>query len=88
MSGTSQRERIQGTIVGSLRRIAPEIDPADLDPAMDLREQVDIDSMDFLNLVIAVHRELGVDIPEVDYPKLVTLAGFADYVEARLSPGQ
>ena len=44
--------------------------------------------MDFLNFVIAVHRRLGVDIPEIDYPKLVTIDGAIKYLTAKLSSTQ
>jgi acyl carrier protein len=54
-----------------LNNIAPEIDMSGIDPAADLRETMDIDSMDFLNFITALHRRLGIDIPEIDYPKLV-----------------
>jgi acyl carrier protein len=47
-----------------LGNIAPEMDLRKLDPGADLRDALDIDSMDFLNFVIALHRRLGVDIPE------------------------
>jgi acyl carrier protein len=42
--------------------------------------------MDFLNLVIALHRRLSVDIPEIDYPKLVTLDGAMTYLRAKMAP--
>ncbi len=64
--------------------IAPEVDLATIDPAADLREAVDIDSMDFLNLVTALHHRTGIDIPEIDYPKLATLSGIIAYLEAKL----
>ena len=67
-----------------LGNIAPEADFNSLDRSADLREAIDIDSMDFLNFVIAVHRRLGVDIPEIDYPKLVTIDGAVKYLTARL----
>jgi acyl carrier protein len=67
-----------------LGNIAPEMDLQKLDPAADLREALDIDSMDFLNFVIAVHHRLGVDIPELDYPKLTTLDGAATYLKSKL----
>ena len=67
-----------------LGHIVPERDLGTLDGAADVREALDIDSMDFLNFVIAVHRRLGVDIPELDYPKLITLDGAAAYLAARL----
>ena len=71
-----------------LGNIAPERDLATLDAAADVREALDIDSMDFLNFVIAVHRRLGVDIPELDYPKLVTMDSAAAYLAARLRPAR
>ena len=68
-----------------LNNIAPEIDMTGIDPAADLREAMDIDSMDFLNFITALHRRLGIDIPEIDYPKLVTLDGAMTYLKAKLS---
>jgi acyl carrier protein len=75
---------IRKVIQEELNNIAPEADIANVDPAADLREAIDIDSMDFLNFVIAIHRRLGVDIPEIDYPKLVTLDGAFAYIDAKL----
>lgn len=75
---------IHTVVYEELNNIAPEIDLATVDPAGDLREALDIDSMDFLNFVSAVHRRLGVDIPERDYPKLTTLDGAIAYLAAKL----
>jgi acyl carrier protein len=66
-----------------LSNIAPEADLATVDPAADLREALDIDSMDFLNFVTAIHQRLGIDIPELDYPKLVTLDGMIAYLNRK-----
>jgi acyl carrier protein len=65
-----------------LHRIAPEVrlDSADLDAP--IQEELDLDSMDFLNLVTALHDEVGLDVPERDYPKLGTVNGFIAYVAA------
>jgi acyl carrier protein len=63
-----------------LARIAPEVEFEGIDPKASLREQCDIDSLDFLNLVTALHKRLGVDIPEADYPRLETLQGVIDYL--------
>jgi len=71
---------IRKVLQEELNNIAPEIDMASLDPASDLREALDIDSMDFLNFVTAVHHRLSLDIPEVDYPKLVTLDGAVAFI--------
>ncbi len=67
-----------------LGNIAPEVDLSKVDPAADLREALDIDSMDFLNFVTALHHRLGIDVPELDYPKLVTLDGAVKYLQSKL----
>jgi acyl carrier protein len=79
---------IRTVLQEELGNIAPEMDLRTLDPSADLREALDIDSMDFLNFVIAVHRRLRVDIPELDYPKLVTLDGAVGYLAAKLGSGK
>lgn len=61
------------TILRCLSEIAPDRDPATIDPRADLREALDLDSMDFLRFAQALHRELGVEIPESDYPRIATL---------------
>ena len=63
--------------------LAPEIDPATLDTAGELRAQVDLDSMDFLHLLEAVAAETGVEVPERDYPMVQTITGLATYVDGR-----
>jgi acyl carrier protein len=75
---------IRKVVQEELNNIAPEVDLAAVDPAGDLRETFDIDSIDFLNFITAIHHRLGVDIPELDYPKLVTLDGAVAYIAARL----
>lgn len=84
MSDTDIRKVVQE----ELSNIAPEVDMASVDPAADLREAIDIDSMDFLNFITAIHHRLGIDIPEIDYPKLVTLDGAVAYIKAHLKPAQ
>ncbi|MFO0733146.1 MAG: acyl carrier protein [Nitrospiraceae bacterium] len=55
--------------------IAPEADLTTLNPDASFRDQLDLDSMDFLNFVLALHKELQIDIPEADYPKFASLNG-------------
>ena len=74
---------IRKVVEEELNNIAPEVDLATIDPAGDLREAFDIDSMDFLNLITAIHHRLGVEIPELDYPKLATLDGAVAYIAAK-----
>ena len=65
-----------------LHRIAPEVDLDDVDPDAPLQEAMDLDSMDFLSLVTALHEATGIDVPERDYPYLATVAGFTAYIAA------
>ncbi len=73
---------LRETVLRVLGEIAPEADPTTLKPDVSFRDQLDIDSMDFLNFAIALHEELGVEIPEADYPKLATLDGCVEYLAA------
>ena len=73
-------DEIRTVVIVELSNIAPEMDIAGIQPNADLREALDIDSMDFLNFITALHEKLGVDIPERDYPKLITLAGAVAYL--------
>jgi acyl carrier protein len=66
-----------------LLQIAPEADLKTLSDDEDMREALDLDSMDFLNFVIGLHKASGVDIPEVDYPKLFTMKGVVKYLARR-----
>jgi acyl carrier protein len=77
-------EQIRKTVIDALTRIAPEIDPASIESGASFRDQLDLDSMDFLNFVLAVHDRLGVEIPEADYRHLSTLDGAVAYLAARL----
>jgi acyl carrier protein len=71
-------------LIGRLRHVlsdvAPELDIAAIPDDADLRNDVGIDSMDFLNFVIGISKQLSVAIPEADYGKVATLAQCADYV--------
>jgi acyl carrier protein len=75
---------IRTALKEELGNIAPEIDMNSVDPAADLRDALDIDSMDFLNFVTAIHHCLGIEIPEIDYPRLRTLDGAVSYLKAKL----
>ena len=78
-----QAASVRESVLRVLGRIAPEADLAALDPGADLRDQLDIDSMDFLNFAIGIHRELAIDVPETDYSRLRTLDGCVAYLEER-----
>jgi acyl carrier protein len=71
---------IRQVVLRALSDIAPEVDVDALDSSLELRDQIDIDSVDFLNFVIRLHNQLGIEIPDADVPKLGTLNGCIDYV--------
>jgi acyl carrier protein len=78
------RDAIRETVVQALTSVAPEIDGSSLDPDIPFRQEFDLDSMDFLNFVIALHASLKLDVPESDYPKLVSLNAAVEYLAKRL----
>jgi len=76
-------DEIKALYLRELHKIAPEVDLNEIDPAVDLREQIDLDSMDILNLAVAIHETTGVDIPEADYPQMTTVNGCIAYLGPR-----
>ena len=74
------RDEIKNTVLRILGGIAPEADLTLIKPQVSFREQLDIDSMDFLNFAIGLNKELGVEIPEADYPKVASLDGCVEYL--------
>ena len=74
------KDKIRETVLRALGRVAPEADLSQIKPDLRIRDQLDIDSMDLLNFVIGLHKELKVDIPEADYPKFATLDGCVEYL--------
>ncbi len=77
---------VRATVLRVLGQIAPEADLGAVKPNVSLRDQLDIDSMDFLNFLIGVNKELHIDIPERDYGQLATLDGCVEYLVAHQSP--
>ena len=75
---------IRATIINGIYRIAPEADFEELSPTENIREELDIDSFDFLNFLIGLNEELGVEIPESDYEKLVSLEDLIIYLSERI----
>jgi acyl carrier protein len=77
---------LESQILALLLEIAPDVDPAALQPDLPFRDQFDFDSMDFFNFAIALHGRFGLDIPERDYRELSSLDKCAAYVRKKL-PG-
>ena len=74
---------VRTTIAQVLATIAPEVDLEALDARTPLRDQVDLDSMDFLNLIVGLHERFQIDIPESDYARLVSLDDLVAYLAAK-----
>ena len=77
-------DEIKAVLFDILAGIAPEADPATIKHDEDLRDQLDVDSMDLLNFVVGIHERLHVDVPESDYGQLGTLDEIVAYVGARI----
>ena len=78
-------DEIRALIIAELSNVAPESDAAHIDPRTDLRDALDIDSLDFLNFLTALHKKTGVIVPEADYAKLLTLERAVSYLTAKLN---
>ena len=79
-------DTIRATVLRVLGQVAPEVDTSIVNDDEDLREQLDLDSMDILNLAIGLFEATGVEIPERDYPEIVTVRGAVDYLRPRVAP--
>ena len=79
-------DQIKEVLLEEIGNIAPEADLVALSPDADLREALDIDSISFLNLIIALGHRLGINVPEKDYGRLSTLTGAVDYLAKVSAP--
>lgn len=77
------REQIQPQLLELLVELAPEFEASEIDEDEDLREQLDIDSMDFHQLAVRIYEVFGVDIPEAERVELTTVRRCVDYLVAR-----
>ncbi|AYE96606.1 phosphopantetheine-binding protein [Mycobacterium paragordonae] len=75
------QEDTRGVVLSVLTTIAPEVDADEITDDDLLRDQVDLDSMDWLNFLLGIHKRFNVDIPESDYATLRTLSDVVGYVE-------
>ncbi|HQU77946.1 MAG TPA: phosphopantetheine-binding protein [Azonexus sp.] len=78
------QDELRKVVLATLLSIAPEVEADELRADKPLRNQVDLDSMDWLNFLLGLHEKLAVDIPEADYAKLVTLNDALAYLGARV----
>ena len=84
MALTRQRETVRAGVLEAIREVAPEVDPARLVDDRPLRRQVELDSMDWLRVIVGWHQRFGVEIPEADYARLHSVEAVVDYLLGRL----
>ena len=77
-------DQARAVFLEELVKVAPDLDPAAIGGADHIQDDLELDSMDVLNLVAALHARLGVDIPEADYPRIATADAAAAYLAGRL----
>lgn len=75
-------ERLRAVLLEALTDVAPEVDADRIDPDADLAVQLELDSIDRLNLIVSIHEQTGIDVPERDYGKLSTLNAAVAYLLA------
>lgn len=78
------RDEIQAITLELLHTIAPDADLAAIDSGISFRDQFEIDSVDYLNFVLSLEKRVGIRIPDLDYPRLSSLAGCVDYLAAKV----
>lgn len=76
-------QALRESVLRVLGQVAPEVDLGSVDPAVNLREQLDLDSMDILNLAVGLFQATAVEVPERDYPRIVTIDGAVAYLMTR-----
>ncbi len=78
------RDQIKDVILEIIEEIDEEADFDNLDADAPLRDQLDLDSMDFLDIVMELRKRYQLQIPEDEYPELATLTSCVDYLEPKL----
>ncbi len=74
------RESIKAAIIEIINEIVPDEDLSDLDHQKPLRDQIDLDSMDFLDIVMELRKKYRIEFPEEDYDELSTMNSTIDYL--------
>lgn len=77
---------LREVVITSLGEVAPELDPASLDLAAPIADQLEIDSMDYLDFMVALAERTGVEVPERDYGDMTSVDDCVRYLEVRLQP--
>ncbi len=73
-------DKVKQIVLDIIAEIAPDEDLSDVKPDLRLRDQLELDSMDFLDIVMELRKQHGIEVPEEDYPKLASLDSCAEYL--------
>jgi acyl carrier protein len=76
---------IRAGVIAAIQAVAPEVEESDLVAGRALRRQIDLDSMDWLNVIVGLHDRFGIEIAEADYAQLTTLDAIVAYIGAKLA---
>ncbi len=80
-----QRPEIRQVVIDILERIAPDEDLSSLDDGLPFREQMELDSMDFLDIVMELRKQFGIEVPESEYIQLASLDSSAEYLTPKFT---
>jgi len=78
-------DQVKQIVIDIINEIAPDEETSGLKPEVNLREQMDLDSMDFLDIVMELRKQHGIEVPEEDYPKLASLDSCAEYLTPKFN---
>lgn len=78
-------DQVKQIVIDIINEIAPDEDTSDLKAEINLRDQMDLDSMDFLDIVMELRKQHGIEVPEEDYPKLASLESCAEYLTPKFN---
>ena len=78
-------DQVKQIVIDIINEIAPDEDTSDLKGEVNLRDQMDLDSMDFLDIVMELRKQHGIEVPEADYPRLASLDNCAEYLTPKFN---
>ncbi|NQY32135.1 MAG: acyl carrier protein [Coraliomargarita sp.] len=78
-------DEVKQIVIDIINEIAPDEDTTDLKGEVSLRDQMDLDSMDFLDIVMELRKQHGIEVPEADYPELASLDSCANYLTPKFN---
>ena len=78
-------DEVKQIVIDIINEIAPDEDTSDLKGEVSLRDQMDLDSMDFLDIVMELRKQHGIEVPEADYPELASLDSCANYLTPKFN---